>query len=218
MPIDSITVHLTDGIKQGDYAPNKVYDLTAFLSNPTENEVLDAVDMIVRSGERFLGRTARARVEVSAPLPPTSSASPASTGEPAAGEPQRRTRRTKAQMEADEARDRAEIEAAAAPAVSEQSTSATDTASAQSSPTADEDEWAAAAPAELTITDQELNHACSVSAERVKDPQKVKGVIAKFNPGGDAWDPAKPGGRRFTVNDLPANQRPDFLAQLKALT
>ncbi len=247
MPIDSITVHLTDGIKQGDYAPNKVYDLTAYLSNPTDAELQSAVALIVRTGERFLGRAAPAPtgevIATATALPPTSSASQASPSEPV-GEPQRRTRRTRAQIEADAAAAAAAQSgsasqdaasdpqsAPAAAAGSYTSGSATDVSTviavetpgqpASSQPSAasqEDDEWAAAAPETLTITDQELNHACSVTAERVKDPAKVKGVIANFNPGGDAFDPAKPGGRRFTVNDIPANQRADFLAQLKALT
>lgn len=78
------------------------------------------------------------------------------------------------------------------------------------------DEWDAGPP--VAVTDQELNHACSTTAERTKDPIKVRAQIALFNPGGDAFDPTKPGGRKFTVNDIPPAQRQAFLDKLKALT
>jgi hypothetical protein len=206
MPIDNMTVHLTDGIKQGDYAPNKVYDLTAFLSSPSEAEVDQAVDMIVRAGERFLGRKPT--------LPPTSSASPEyragvdalkATNTPDVGEAQRRTRRTKAEMEAARL---AEIAAADAPAEPEPSPPADEAA-------ASDDEWAVEeTPA---ITDLELNHSCSETAGRTKKPLDIKALIGSFSPATDEYNVEK-GGRKFTVNDIPQSQRADFIAKLKALS
>lgn len=81
MPIDSITIRLTDGIKGAvDYAPNKLYDLTAIVSNPTDAEVEKAVALIVLTGERFLGRAAAPK--------PASRTAPKIEQEPAKPEPE----------------------------------------------------------------------------------------------------------------------------------
>ncbi len=204
--------------------------LTALVPEGSDGLVaLNFVEKMVRDKVReMLSISGAAPAAETTEIPPTSSGSQASpSDEPTAGEPARRTRRTKAQIEADEAAAKAaQTGAAAAPADTAPSTDAAAPAASAAEPqTASEgavgetglDEWEAAAPATVSITDQELNHTCSVTAERCKDPAKVKATILKFSPGGDDWDPAKPGGRRFTVNDIPANQRADFIAQLKAL-
>jgi hypothetical protein len=207
--------------------PMKKAEVSLFASVPEGADPVAALNYVTRLAqdkvkEMLMGSTAAVAVEVDgAPFPPTSVASPAPNGSgDSVGEPQRRTRRTRAQIEADDraaalAAEQTTTQNVAGVQVSE-TTSASSTSTTASAGT--DDEWAAAAPDEVTITDAELNHTCSVTAERVKDPAKVKGVIGNFNPGGDAFDPAKPGGQRFTVNDIPAQQRADFIAQLKALT
>lgn len=211
--------------------PMKKAEVSLFASVPAGGDGVAALNYVTKLAQDKVKEilsgiaTAPAAAEPEAPLPPTSSASQASQPDQtaseaaAAGEPQRRTRRTKAEMEAARAAEQQAEPAAGAPSIpstadgtADAGTETSSTASAQA-----DDEWAAAAPAEVAITDAELNHTCSVTADRVKERGKVTEVIRKFQPGGDAWDPAKPGGRKFTVNDIPANQRVDFIAQLKAL-
>lgn len=219
MPFDISTVTVTfgNGIKREEYGPLKKAEVS--------------ITVVVGQGEdgalalNYAGRLAQDKVrelltiQGSAAAAPAASPADTATPEPAVqlgeaqAETQKRTRRTKAQIEADAA---AAAAAQLTPATETQAETVAPTSEA--APAADEDEWAAAAPETVTITDQELNHTCSVTAERVKDALKVKGTIAKFAPAGDAWDPTKPGGRKFTVNDIPQVQRADFIAQLKALT
>lgn len=155
------------------------------------------------------------QVDLEAKFPPISAGSPASQSEDAAtpGEPQRRTRRTKAEMEAARA---AETEVDGAPAEPEPSTNA---AEAAPEATASEvvDEWDVGAADAPTITDLELNHSCSETAGRTKKPLDVKALIGTFAPATDEFNVEK-GGKKFTVNDIPQNQRADFIAKLKALT
>lgn len=149
--------------------------------------------------------------------------SPAEPGAPlaaaTAGEdaPPKRTRRTAAQIAADNA-------AAAGQPTAGQPSPDTSSGSQASDEVMGEptlstapaaDEWDAGPPA--AISDKELNEACGEAAGRVKDPVKVRGAIALFSPGGDAWDPTA-GGKKFTVNDIPQTQRRAFLDKLKALT
>lgn len=230
--------------------PMKKAEVHLYATVPEGGDGVAALNYIsllakAKAAELLSGTAAAEPEAIERLLPPTSSASPASTDEAAApGEPQRRTRRTKAQIEADAAAAAAGQSALAtvsdpqsaaglaagaatseqdAPAISAQQTGATTPPSGDATtPTtapSDDDEWAAAAPETATIPDTELNHTCSVQAERLKEggALKVKAVIGSFSPGGDAWDPAK-GGRKFLVNDIPQSQRADFIAKLKALT
>lgn len=137
-------------------------------------------------------------------------------GEPAA-ETQRRTRRTKAQIEADEAaaREKAAGASTTGDAGGEQT-------SADFDPTAFvEDEPAAAgdgldlsefdvqpeAEAEV-ITDADLNSAVQKKNAELADPPKIRELIGSYNP-----DPKSV----FQLRQIPAGQRREFLNKLAAL-
>jgi hypothetical protein len=57
------TIKLKDGIKIADYAPNKEYEITAIVDDADEAKVREAVDIIKRQGDRFLGRAPAAAQE-----------------------------------------------------------------------------------------------------------------------------------------------------------
>lgn len=205
--ISQVQVTFGNGIKREEYGPLKKAEVTITAIVAPEADGVAALN--------YISTIAQAKVRELLTIQgqaPAAAAAPASPGDPPArtpeenpgeaqAEPQRRTRRTRAQIEAD---------AAAA-------------AAAQSPPVKtpaptvdDEDEWSAAAPETVTITDAELNSACTDTSKRIGAGAPIKTLIGTFSPGGDAWDPDK-GGRKFAVNDIAPNQRADFIAKLKAL-
>lgn len=221
--ISEVRVEFGNGIKREEYGPTKSAKVTlTAIVNAGEDGViaLEYISKIAQDKVRQMlgvgGSTEAATAATGSPAAPPPSETV--SGEPNA--PATRHRRTKAQIEADNA---VAAEAAKAPSPNTSSglPAAGDEIWAEPQPetqaeTATTDEWDAGPTPE--VTDQELNHACSVTAERVKDGLKVRATIALFNPGGDAFDPTKPGGRKFTVNDIPPAQRQAFLDKLKALT
>lgn len=245
--ITEVTITFGNGIKREEYGPVKKAEVTIrAIVNQGEDGVI-ALNYISRIAEAkckelLLGTAAPA---ADTPLPPISAGSPASPSEDAAapGEPQRRKRRTQAEIAADAAaaataQSTSAIETAAvdptsaaqtAAANSDTSGSATSAspASAAATPGQPElsppstdgvvDEWDVGAADAPTITDLELNHSCSETAGRTKKPLDVKALIGTFAPATDEFNVEK-GGRKFTVNDIPQNQRADFIAKLKALT
>jgi hypothetical protein len=68
------------------------------------------------------------------------------------------------------------------------------------------EEWASEAVTE--VTDKDLNDAVHKKNSVLKDPPKIKALIAIFNP-----DPKKP----FTLREIPQAQRQPFLQKLEAL-
>lgn len=72
MDINGITVRISDGVKTADYAPPKLYDLTANITpggNP-EADALAAVQMLQRVGDTYLGRTTAPVTAAEVPAPP----------------------------------------------------------------------------------------------------------------------------------------------------
>lgn len=223
MPVDISEVKVTfgNGIKREEYGPTKRAEVSLTAIVNTGDDGIIALSVLANLAkakvrEMLLADGAAAPVAPAEdPLPPTSSGSPAS---PPEAEPTKRTRRTKEQIAADNA---AAAGAGSTVEVTQPASEpgpATEAGSPATAAATDpsENEWAAAAPETVAITDQELNHTCSLTSERTKDPLGIKAVIGSYSPGGPAWDPAQ-GGRKFTVNDIPANQRADFIAKLKAL-
>ena len=218
--ISQVQVTFGNGIKREEYGPLKKAEVSIIAivaQNADGVAALNYISRIAQEKVRELltiqGQAAPAgSTQVgTSDNPPVenAAASEVQQGEaqpPAAAEPQRRTRRTKEQIAAD-----------AAAAAAQQSPSAEAPASTETeSQAADEDEWSAAAPETVTITDAELNSACTDTSKRIGAGAPIKALIGTFSPGGDAWDPDK-GGRKFAVNDIAPNQRADFIAKLKQL-
>jgi len=185
-----------------------------------------------REVARLLGRKV---VEAEEPLHPAVLAMIEPAGHT---EQTRRPRRTKAQMEADalEAQRQAHLskdpaaiqeadqglkDAQSAEPDSATSASATpaSTASAEEIPgLSGSSEPSSAGPADMdfssepetaAVTDADLNAACQKRAQALGGADKIKTLIGKFAP-----DPTKP----FNLREIPAAQRPDFLAKLEALS
>ena len=223
--ISQVQVTFGNGIKREEYGPLKKAEVSIIAIVNTGEDGVIALNYItkiaqdkVREMLTIQGQPAAAAAEPSSTPGVADKGSPDIAGE---GEPApKRHRRTQAEMEAARAAEASTGSAAAEPAATAASeTQAVDTTSTTSAASAGEaNEWdVGGAETVATITDQELNHTCSVTAERTSKPLAVREVIKLFNPGGDAFDPAKPGGRKFSVADIPQNQRADFIAKLKAL-
>ena len=218
--ISQVQVTFGNGVKREEYGPLKKAEVSIIAIVNTGEDGVIALNYItkiaqdkVREMLTIQGQPAAAAAEPSSAPGVADKGSPDIAGE--GEQPEKRTRRTKAEMEAARAAEASTGNAAAepdAPVASETP------AAASSAGPSQENEWdVGGAEAVATITDQELNHTCSVTAERTSKPLAVKEVIMLFNPGGDAFDPTKPGGRKFSVADIPQNQRADFIAKLKAL-
>jgi hypothetical protein len=215
--ISQVQVTFGNGIKREEYGPLKKAEVSIIAivaQNADGVAALNYISKIAQDKVRELltiqgQATATAAADASPETPaPTSEAEHPGEAQPlAAAESQRRTRRTKEQIAAD-----------AAAAAAQQSPSAEAPASTETeSQAADEDEWSAAAPETVTITDAELNSACTDTSKRIGAGAPIKALISTFSPGGDAYDPDK-GGRKFAVNDIAPNQRADFIAKLKRLS
>ena len=58
MTINTMVVRLTDGLKSPiDYAPNRVYDISATIDNPTPDTLEHTITMIRDAGNRYLSNT-----------------------------------------------------------------------------------------------------------------------------------------------------------------
>lgn len=57
MPIESISLNVKDSVKIMDYADPRTYNFTAFIANPTDAEVADALAMMKTHGDAFLKGT-----------------------------------------------------------------------------------------------------------------------------------------------------------------
>ena len=235
--ISQVQVTFGNGIKREEYGPLKKAEVSIVAIVGTGEDGVVALNYITKIAQAKVREmlTIQGQPAAAAAEPSPAEATARSTEAVVVGEgeqPERRTRRTKAEMEAARAAEAGQASSASATSVSQ--TSQPETASAPttgSSPAepatpaaassaepSQENEWdVGGAETVATITDQELNHTCSVTAERTSKPLAVREVIKLFNPGGDAFDPDKPGGRKFSIADIPQNQRADFIAKLKAL-
>ena len=219
--ISQVQVTFGNGIKREEYGPLKKAEVTIIAivaQNADGVAALNYISKIAQDKVRELltiqgqaPATAAADASPQTPAPTSEAEHPGEAQPLAAAEPQRRTRRTKEQIAAD----------AAAAAHAQSSNAETNAASPGESTSielpAGEDEWSAAAPETVTITDAELNSACTDTSKRIGAGAPIKALIGTFSPGGDAWDPDK-GGRKFAVNDIAPNQRADFIAKLKQLS
>lgn len=129
----------------------------------------------------------------------------------AVGEPQKRTRgpnKTPASPPTSDASPAAAPEVPTQPAEGSASPAGAPQTSDAGAEQTSGDEWGADA-AEATITDAELNAACSTTAERVGNPTLVRDAIQSFN--------TKPAGEKFKVTEIPQNLRASFLQKLTDL-
>lgn len=126
-------------------------------------------------------------------------------------EPDKRKRRTKAEMEAARAAEAAAknpgIESEGLPLGEQTSQPGPDGSQASDDP------WAVAESEEVAkVTDEELTQACAAASQRVGSSDKVKAVIVGYKPTAE-WPEGKP----FSVKDIPGPQRAGFLKALADL-
>jgi hypothetical protein len=151
------------------------------------------------------------------------------TADTPAGEPQRRTRRTKAQIEADEAARKAgasQTGDAGGVQTSDDPTDGADPVIHLPDETAEDDfsiepepetpaeesfdiEPAAEDPKAEAITDADLNSAVQKKNAEIANPNAIRALIGGYNP-----DPKS----AFQLRQIPPEKRPEFLTKLGALT
>lgn len=233
--INGVTVRFSDGIKTADYAPPRLYDITANVAleagDHAETVILEALTLIRRAGSAALkGQTS---YEVKPPADAGLVEEPAS---PPAEQP-RRVRRTKAQIEADEKAKRdASASSSGAPAggANTAAGSSADAAASLDDPTdgdenvihlPDETDDAAALedeednglsefdvpapePAGEPVNDADLASAVTKKNGEINNPDAIRELIGSYNP-----DPTKP----FQLRQVPADKRQEFLGKLAAL-
>ena len=215
MPVDitSVTVGFENGIKREEYGPTRKasVSLTAAVDKGEDGVV----------ALNYLGTLARAKVGemlgLELPVAAAELIHAPAPGEPEASKP--RTRRTKAQIEADAAAALAAGSTGAASTTGDQTASGQQAAedwgepevippTSSASPASTADEWSEpAAP----ISDADMAMHCSKHAQRLGGGDKVKAAIVAFKPEG--W--AQP---KFGVTDIVSEKRPLFVAALEALT
>ena len=199
--ITSITVSFGHGVKREDFGPTKKAEVSITVSVDETDDGAAVLDQI--SGLAM----AKVADMLSAPRPDTANANvsqvaaqqvvandsqdQAQPGEP----PARRTRGP------NKPKDEPVQQASEEP-----KPEATPTAEAQP---AEEDEWAAGAE-DIVITDQELLSATSKRAGELGAREPIVKLIATFA--------TRTEGAPFKVQEIPANQRKDYLTKLAALT
>lgn len=194
--ISNITVRASDGIKTADYAPPKLYDITAIII-PTDDDnvdqlLIDTLARINRAGQAYLtGRTPAKTVgEVAAETPAEEGPKPP------------RKRRTAAEIAAD---------AALAKADKPKDDPAVEEDFQIEGETAEEDfqiEGETVDNGPEPITDAELNNVVQRKNADLKDPDAIKAVIKDFNP-----DPSQP----FQLRQIAAGDRTSFVERINAL-
>lgn len=187
MPIDSITVRVTDGLKTGEYAPNKVYDLTAIISNPADGDVDRAITLLSGAGERFLGRAPSAV--------PAAPAAPAAPEAPRRGRPPKNAAPPPAETPANPAEITDEPQAETPPA---NPADLSDVLGGAEEPAAPE------------ITDAELTSATTRKNSDLGNPAAVRALIQTFKP-------ADAGDRVMRLVEIPQERRREYLDKLAAL-
>lgn len=240
--ITEVRVTFGNGIKREEYGPTKRAEVTitaAVAQGDDGQAALDEISLIaLRKTRELLSISGQAIDTGLPPVQPTPSVVheqlAASVAETAA-EPQRRTRRTKAQIEADNAAAEAakanpsgntppadEWGSVASTQSDAPSAEAPTEASAPESPVGQpaaaspSDEWSEAGATQPTLTDADLNKLCGEHAARVGDPAKVKTAIQSFKPAD--WKGPAEGGKLFGISNIPAEQRHLFKSALEALT
>lgn len=230
-------VSVEDGIKAAEeYAPARKVRIELKFDVAEGADGAEALDIVLDMAnarlDQQLGRKPRTGrvVEVGGSRPgdnpSTQGTAEAAVDEANAG---KRTRRTKAQIEADNAAaaartaDPAAITDDAVPqsdpaAIQDDATTSEPTGSAggeqtSADPAAIED-WDVPAEPVSNVTDADLNAAVQKRNGELQAtlgdaaPPKIRALIGSFNP-----DPTKP----FNLRQIPADQRPAFLEKLKAL-
>jgi hypothetical protein len=203
--ISNITVRASDGIKTADYAPPKLYDITAIII-PTDDDnvdqlLTDTLARINRAGQAYL--TGR----VTAPAA-TGGSDPAAVEETPATP--RRKRRTAAEIAADEALARAAHPKGETPkdpaAVGDDDFQIEGETPAEGG----EDDFAIEPEtADEEITDAALNAAVQRKNAELSDPEAIRGLIKQYNP-----DPTK----AFQLREIPQTKRAEFITKLGGLT
>jgi|ERR1700688_4150845 len=208
MTIQAITVRISDGIKTGDYAPSKLYDLSANVIDfdNVDEALASAIATLQRAGDHFLGRAVAPKYSITtgdgvnkAPLPSETEIR-SSTAEPT-----KRTRRTKAEIEADLIAAQAGKDAGregADPTLLAEGDAALD-AAIEEDFTGLED-FDALEPV-ATITDADLNDAVQKKNREIANPVAIRTTIAEFI--------APPG----QLRQIKQEDRAAFLVKLVAL-
>lgn len=191
--LNGITVRFSDGIKTADYAPPRLYDITANVVLDT-NDDFETVVATTMSAIQHAGYTA---LHGRPPETAIAGAERAITAEEqSSGEvPARRTRgpaKSKAATSAETLVPAGTAELPEGAVVIEPS----------------EDEWAAGAD-DIVITDAELLSASSKRAGELGAREPIVKLIATFA--------TRTEGAPFKVQEIPANQRKDYLTKLTAL-
>lgn len=190
MAIQSITVRISDGIKTVDYAPPRLYDLTAVIIDPrgadAQKEVLDAIGILKAAGESFLGRSA-----------------PASAVTVVASEPAAEVKPRAAKAAAQKAN-----KEAAKPTVAPSGGADELEDDLGETELGDEDFDAPIEADVKPVTDAELNDAAQAANRRVGDPKAIREIINSYND-----DPTKV----FQMRQIPAAKRAEFIAKLEGL-
>lgn len=229
--INGLTVRFSDGIKTADYAPPRLYDITANVTladdDHADSVLLDTLTRIRRAGDAALrGKTA---LEVKEP---TVVANDAATETSAEDPTPRKRRRTAAEIAADAALAKAAHPKGgdAATVVGIQDASAV----TDDEPSAPEDDPANAADdfqidgetscvepsdedfsvdgepePDEEITDAALNAAVQRKNADLGDPEAIRAVIKGYNP-----DPTK----TFQLREIPQAKRAEFITKLGGLT
>lgn len=220
--INSITVRASDGIKTVDYAPPRLYDITALIT-PTDDEnvdrlIADTLDRIKAAGDRYLhGTTAAPKATAVANDAATVTDTPVDDPAP------RKRRRTATEIAADAA-----LAKAAHPKGETDYSAVTDDPSLIASPDDDfkiegeppapEDDPANAVEdfsidgepeVSEEITDAALNAAVQRKNSELGDPEAIRAVIKTYNP-----DPTK----TFQLREIPQAKRAEFITKLGGLT
>lgn len=195
MAIQSITVRISDGIKTVDYAPPRLYDLTAVIIDPrgtdAQKEVLDAIGILKAAGESFLGRSA-----------------PASAVTVVASEPAAEVKPRAAKAAAQKAnKEAAKPTVAPSGGADELEDDLGETKPAEDD-LGDEDFDAPIEADAKPVTDAELNDAAQAANRRVGDPKAIREIINSYND-----DPTKV----FQMRQIPAAKRAEFIAKLEGL-
>jgi hypothetical protein len=195
--ITSVTVTFGNGLKREEYGPVKKAEVS-ITASVAEDE--DGAAVLSEIGILALAKVAEL---LSAPKPDTAeklAANDSQEGAPSVGEaPARRTRGpNKPKTEA----------ATSAETLPSADTEASPEAAKPTEPAA-EDDWAAGAD-DIEITDQEILSATSKRAGELGAREPIVKLIATFA--------TRTEGAPFKVQEIPANQRKDYLTKLAALT
>jgi hypothetical protein len=201
MTINSVTVRVSDGIKTADYAPPKLYDLTAIVESPAADDLDKTIDMLVAAGDRFLGRkpaTVQTTIHQTADEAAPAAAAKKTRAKPADKAP------VKDPMAVEE-----EATGHPGPAPSTQGPAKADPMAIDDDLGGEADDWETGGEEVVEeITDDDLNKATQQKNSTLGDPKKIRDLINSYNP-----DKTK----TFQLRQIPADKRGEYLTKLKAL-